>query len=559
VVAGIATLAVAMFPACSSSPSSSGADGFDVSVEDATQGGTDIDTDDPDAVPSIPTDVPPTDPTDVENPPTDGSEDDVANEVDADETPDDTREEVDADSEPDGADTLEDTGEDDATASDAEDTSLDDSAEDTPLIVPETDGLPDDELHPLGDEDGDGVPNGVDNCPLVPNPGQEDRSGDGVGDACDNCPDAYNPDQMDSNGDGVGDACSPEPAGAICEESTTEFTPLIPSVYITVDESGSMSNADGTGISRMDRAKAGLREMATALDGEIRIGISGFSGQCNGTGVRELLPIGAHPLSEVLDAINNLAIIGGTPMHAAVKDIRERDRLDDPLDPHNDARAKVAILIGDGAPNRCDCDYPSGVCRDAVVSELELLFTELGIPTFIVGFAFSASVFEDFAVAGQTAHIGADPYYRADDGAGLAAAISEISSFVIDCRFTLDPAPPDPSRVWVAIDGVWLDRADYSYSPASRTLLLSDAMCDVLNAVEPGEGTGLHVAIGCAVCLPPGYVCEGPLCPDEPNEDCPNCVVRGHACSDDAACCDGMTCSGEGVCEPRCFPEGTTC
>jgi hypothetical protein len=33
------------------------------------------------------------------------------------------------------------------------------------------------------DEDGDGVPDDEDNCPAVPNPGQED--GDGVGDACD--------------------------------------------------------------------------------------------------------------------------------------------------------------------------------------------------------------------------------------------------------------------------------------------------------------------------------------------------------------------------------------
>jgi Tol biopolymer transport system component len=38
------------------------------------------------------------------------------------------------------------------------------------------------------DSDGDGVPDSVDNCPTVPNPGQEDADGDGVGDACDGCP-----------------------------------------------------------------------------------------------------------------------------------------------------------------------------------------------------------------------------------------------------------------------------------------------------------------------------------------------------------------------------------
>jgi hypothetical protein len=39
------------------------------------------------------------------------------------------------------------------------------------------------------DDDGDTVPNVCDNCPTVPNTGQEDTDGDGFGDACDECPD----------------------------------------------------------------------------------------------------------------------------------------------------------------------------------------------------------------------------------------------------------------------------------------------------------------------------------------------------------------------------------
>ncbi len=74
------------------------------------------------------------------------------------------------------------------------------------------------------DADGDGVPNGTDNCSEVANPGQADADGDGQGDACDtdtdtdadgdgvpngtdNCSEVANPGQADADGDGQGDAC----------------------------------------------------------------------------------------------------------------------------------------------------------------------------------------------------------------------------------------------------------------------------------------------------------------------------------------------------------------
>jgi hypothetical protein len=60
------------------------------------------------------------------------------------------------------------------------------------------------------DDDGDGVPNLLDNCPSDANPGQEDVDGDGVGDVCDNCVNDPNSDQSDIDGDGDGDVCDPD-------------------------------------------------------------------------------------------------------------------------------------------------------------------------------------------------------------------------------------------------------------------------------------------------------------------------------------------------------------
>ncbi|MDO8528064.1 MAG: thrombospondin type 3 repeat-containing protein [Deltaproteobacteria bacterium] len=72
----------------------------------------------------------------------------------------------------------------------------------------------------LVDTDGDGVPDGEDNCSSVPNPLQEDLNNNGRGDVCDgdmdgdripdaqdNCLTIPNVDQMDTDADGLGDAC----------------------------------------------------------------------------------------------------------------------------------------------------------------------------------------------------------------------------------------------------------------------------------------------------------------------------------------------------------------
>jgi Thrombospondin type 3 repeat len=66
----------------------------------------------------------------------------------------------------------------------------------------------------VADQDGDGVPDDVDNCLAVNNPDQADEDHDGIGDVCDDCPHIANVAQADEDNDGVGDVCDPRPGMA---------------------------------------------------------------------------------------------------------------------------------------------------------------------------------------------------------------------------------------------------------------------------------------------------------------------------------------------------------
>jgi hypothetical protein len=87
----------------------------------------------------------------------------------------------------------------------------------------------------LPDTDGDGVPDPIDNCPAIPNPGQENADGDPFGDACEtsDCILQFTPwitpeDDVDCDGSVTGDVNSGEtffgtdPADACSDTATPD-------------------------------------------------------------------------------------------------------------------------------------------------------------------------------------------------------------------------------------------------------------------------------------------------------------------------------------------------
>ena len=90
------------------------------------------------------------------------------------------------------------------------------------------------------DSDGDGIPDDVDNCPLIPNPSQADSDSDGIGESCDNCLSAPNPDQANADGDAVGNACDDD------DDNDGDFD-VVDNCPLDYDPTQQDSDGDGIG------------------------------------------------------------------------------------------------------------------------------------------------------------------------------------------------------------------------------------------------------------------------------------------------------------------------
>ncbi len=115
------------------------------------------------------------------------------------------------------------------------------------------------------DNDGDRIPDVIDNCAGLPNPDQADNDGDGRGDVCDgdddddgvgdtedNCPIDANSDQADNDGDGVGDVCDDDDDNDGVPDGADSCPQSDPSPTVVVDgcDSGVANTtfADGCNI-----------------------------------------------------------------------------------------------------------------------------------------------------------------------------------------------------------------------------------------------------------------------------------------------------------------------
>lgn len=107
------------------------------------------------------------------------------------------------------------------------------------------------------DNDSDSFGNFCDNCPNDANPNQLDTDGDNIGDVCDNCPNIANMDQTDSDGNGIGDACEltliPDP----------NFEQALIDLGIDSDGmvNGQMLTTDAIGVTYLDISNKSINDL----------------------------------------------------------------------------------------------------------------------------------------------------------------------------------------------------------------------------------------------------------------------------------------------------------
>ncbi len=437
-------------------------------------------------------------------------------------------------------------------------------------------------IEPNGDDDGDGVLNGVDNCRATPNATQADIDGDGIGDVCDNCADTANRNQADSNADGVGDACpgdhyyqldldsdrdatvdvldncrndaNPNQAdadgdgvGDVCDNCPSRANPAqtdsngdgigdscspaaqgmlcssaissaVPDVWLLIDNSGSITDS-------LQAYQQGLLGFINAHASDTRMGISAQStldGSCTDTFMLELGQWTANQLSQ---PIQTLAPQGGSAADAALAHLRTQNYLNDPQDPVSATRSKAVILSTDGPSNNC--------AQAPLAQNTAAQLAANGIAVYMIGWNWQEPTTTYLSTA---AAAGNGEFYVASTAAQLTTTLNEIRGKLSGpCNLQVDDLS-DPNKVWVTLDGAPIVRdSPDGFSVLGSSIHLTGAAC----ASAIGGGA-VVVQLGCAIeCVPTVETCNyvDDNCDGEVDEGCATCSPEVCNTLDDD--CDG--------------------
>ncbi len=345
---------------------------------------------------------------------------------------------------------------------------------------------------------------------------------------------------------------SPDGGASTCGGELFQAQKVNSNMYIAFDKSGSMNDPIvNNGPSKWDIATAAIKQVTQQYDAQIQFGLGLFPAGGT-TALRcEAAPtavtVGDRRGAQIATALDAVAPGGNTPIGAVLISAGNVPELVDAT------RANYVMLVTDGT------ETCNGNGVQAATNNLALK----GIKTFVIGFGgeVDGTNLADIATAGGTPRAGTPKYYQADDAPGLLAAFNLIAQGALGCEYRLASAPPDPSKVFVYVNGVLQNRDvshanGWDYSPATVRITFYGGLC---NLVATDASAKVSIVYGCrddsltevdrrdgGARLPNGSACTV-------NGDCANnlCSVGacglpvGSNCTNNDVCSTGVCTNGK--------------
>lgn len=326
-------------------------------------------------------------------------------------------------------------------------------------------------------------------------------------------------------------------------------------MFIAFDKSGSMMNPIVTGgMSKWDIATTAIKQVTAQYQSQIQFGLMMFP--AGGGNSQQCVPgpvavsVGDQRAAQISTALDANGPGGRTPIGGVLTSAGMVPELADPM------RANYVMLVTDGAET----------CQGDGVAAATANLQQKGIKTFVVGFGgeVDAMNLTDIAVAGGTPRPGATKYYQADDATGLLTAFQQIAQGALGCEYRLATAPPDPSKIFVYVNGVLQNRDvghgnGWDYSSATVRITFYGGLCSL---VANDATAKVSIVYGCAdgsltetdrrdggAGLPNGSACVQPT-------DCANGMCVGSICGQPtgSTCTAGTQCASgsctNGLCDP---------
>jgi hypothetical protein len=326
-------------------------------------------------------------------------------------------------------------------------------------------------------------------------------------------------------------------------------------MFIAFDKSGSMNDPiTQGGMSKWDIATTAIKQVTQQYQSQIQFGMmlfpagGGNSTQCVPGPVA--VPIGDQRAAQIATSLDMNRPGGRTPIGGVLTAAGMVPELADAM------RANYVMLVTDGTET----------CNGNGVTAATQNLMQRGIKTFVVGFGgeVDAMNLSDIATAGGTPRPGATKYYQADDAQGLLAAFNLIAQGALGCEYRLATAPPDPSKVFVYVNGVLQNRDvshanGWDYSPATTRITFYGGLCSLVASDATAK---VSIVYGCrddsltevdrrdgGARLPNGSACTV-------GTDCANGVCIGMICGQPVgtACTTGTQCASGictmGLCDP---------